>query len=108
MDLLCAQWVDPVRQSPRTQMYGCFAHGTVPPLRLYSLTSFLFPSALACRLPRPTSVADRSVTRLSPRLRYYSAVRLLARHRFPLRLSTYRVAYPDATRGPCKPSWGHP
>jgi hypothetical protein len=45
----------------------------------------IFPSAFACRLPRPTSVADCSVTRLSPRIRYYSAVRLLARHRFPFR-----------------------
>jgi len=31
------------------------------------------------------SPADRSVTQLSPRLRYYSAVRLLAQHRLPLR-----------------------
>ena len=58
--------------------------------------------------PSPAhSAADRSVTRLSPRFRYYSAVRLLARHRFPFRLSTYRVTFPGATRGPHEPSWGH-
>lgn len=45
-----------------------------------------------------------SVTRLSPRLRYYPVVRLLARPRFPLHLSAYRSAYPLAkgnrTRSP--------
>jgi hypothetical protein len=35
---------------------------------LTHLVSFLFPTIFAGRLPRPTAVADFSVTRLSPRL----------------------------------------
>ena len=74
------------RASPRTRMYGYFTKGTDPPPRSYSTRSPAFPTAFAGRLPRPTPVAAVAVTRLSPRLRYYSAVRRLARHRFPLRL----------------------
>src|SRR5690242_6998558 len=33
MDLLHPHWVEPVRQSPRPEMYGYFTHGTVPPSR---------------------------------------------------------------------------
>src|SRR5260370_15682640 len=33
MDLLCICWINPVRQSPGTTMYGCFTHRTVPPRR---------------------------------------------------------------------------
>ena len=51
--------------------------------------------------------AARAVTRLSPGLEYYSVVRLLAAHPFPLRLSAYRVRYPGATREHDEPSWGH-
>ena len=62
-------------------------------------------------LCQPTSpahpAAARAVTRLSPGLKYYSVVRLLAAHPFPLRLSTYRVGYPGATRKHDEPSWGH-
>src|SRR5277367_5020482 len=54
MDLLCTRRVDPVRQSPRTEMYGCFTHGTDPPFR----PSSLFPTAFAGCLPRPNSVAS--------------------------------------------------
>src|SRR6516162_5715061 len=36
MDLPCTRRVEPVRQSPRTEMYGYFTHGTVPPPRPYS------------------------------------------------------------------------
>ncbi len=77
--------VDLVRQYPRMMMYGFFPKGTDPPHRPYALTSLLFPPAFVCRLPRPTPVADCSVTRLSPCLKYYSAVRLLTEHRFPFR-----------------------
>jgi len=79
--------VDPVHQSPRTMMYGFFTKGTDPPHRPYSsdFASLLFLPAFVCRLPRPTPVADRSVTRLSPCLKYYSAVRLLTEPHFPLR-----------------------
>ena len=60
---------------------------------------------------RPTSpahpAAALAVERLSPPVRYYSVVRLLARHRLPLRRQTYRSAYLGASRGPCEASWGH-
>src|SRR5215472_6742720 len=49
MDLPCTCRVEPVRQSPRTEMYGYFTHGTVPPPRPYS-------SGLACS-SRPSSPA---------------------------------------------------
>src|SRR5512137_2262078 len=53
MDFLCIRWVKPVRQSPRMEMYGFFTHGTAPPLHLYSLVFFLFPTTFANRLPQP-------------------------------------------------------
>jgi hypothetical protein len=77
--------VDPVHQSPRTMMYGFFQKELIHLIALTRLTSLLFLPAFVCRLPRPTPVADRSVTRLSPCLKYYSAVRLLTEHRSPLR-----------------------
>jgi hypothetical protein len=77
--------VDPVHQSPRTMMYGFFPKELIHLIALTRLTSLLFLPAFVCRLPRPTPVADRSVTRLSPCLKYYSAVRLLTEHRSPLR-----------------------
>jgi len=52
---------------------------------LTHLASLLFPTIFAGCLPRPTSVADLSVTRFSPRFRYYSAVRQLAERRSPFR-----------------------
>src|SRR4029453_9004267 len=62
MDLLGSHRVDPVRQSPRTRMYGYFTHGTDPPPRPYSSGFSSLPDLL--RLPpSPThSVADCSVT----------------------------------------------
>ena len=77
--------VDPVHQFPRTMMYGFFTKELIHLIALTRLTSLLFLPAFVCRLPRPTPVADRSVTRLSPCLQYYSAVRLLTEHRSPLR-----------------------
>src|ERR1700691_2727990 len=85
MDLLCTRRVDPVRQSPRAEMYGYFTHGTVPPFRPYSLPSSLLPTAFAGCLPRPNSVAGHPVTRLSPRLWYYTTVRLLSELCSPFR-----------------------
>src|SRR5215210_4804262 len=73
MDLLCTCRVDPVHQSPRTRMYGYFTHGTDLPPRPYSSGFSLFPTAFAGCLPRPTSAAGCPVTRLSPRLWYYTA-----------------------------------
>src|SRR6202047_324635 len=62
MNLLRSRRVDPIRQSPRTRMYGYFTHGTDPPPRPYSSGFFFLPDLL--RLPpSPThSVADFSVT----------------------------------------------
>jgi hypothetical protein len=79
--------IDPVRQSPWPVMFGSFAQGTLHLIDLAHLARCLSPTVIACRLPRPTPVADRSVTRLSPRFRYYSAVRPLAKLRPPLRCS---------------------
>src|SRR5215469_1726231 len=52
---------------------------------LTHLASFLSPTVFAGCLPRPYSVAGFPVTRLSPRFRYHSAVRLLTERRSPLR-----------------------
>src|ERR1022692_2998472 len=89
MDLLGTRRVDPVRQSPRSEMYGYFTHGTDPPFRPYSLPSSLFPTAFAGCLPRPTSVAGCPVTWLSPYFWYCSAVRLLTERCSPFRLRLY-------------------
>src|SRR5712664_3610412 len=70
MDLLGTRQVDPIHQSPQTRAYGFFAKGTVPSSLIFThLVSFLFLTIFAGCLPRPTLVADRSVTRLSPRFR---------------------------------------
>src|ERR1700687_947329 len=53
MNLPCPRRVDPVGQSPRTRLYGCFAHGTDPPPRPYSLAYLFLPN----RLRRPPSPA---------------------------------------------------
>src|SRR5450755_2270436 len=58
--------VDQGQQSPRTMMYGFFPKELIHLTALTRLTSLLFPPAFVCRLPRPTPVADCSVTRLSP------------------------------------------
>ena len=76
---------DPTHASPRARMYGYFTEGTDPPPRPYSTRWPSLPTAFVGRLPRPTPVAAVAVTQLSLRLRYYSAVRRLARRRSPLR-----------------------
>src|SRR4051794_10101683 len=107
VDLLVPGRVEPVRQSPRAIAYGFFAHGTDPHDRPYS-SGIVSRADHLCRPPSPAhSAADRSVARLSPRFRYYSAVRRLARRRSPLRLPAYRVADPGAVREPDESSWGH-
>src|SRR5512144_1535889 len=106
MDLLVPGRIEPVRQSPRAIAYGFFTHGTDPHDRPYS-SGIVSRADHLCRPPSPAhSAADRSVTRLSPRFWYYSAVRRLARHRSPLRLLAYRVPDPGATRVPLSSSWG--
>ena len=63
MDLSYIRQVEAGFQYPRTMMYGFFAKRTDPPSS--SLLFWLPVSAflpLACHLPRPTLVADRSVT----------------------------------------------
>src|SRR6516164_3512420 len=103
MVLLCTRRVDPVHQSPRTRMYGYFTHGTDPPSRPRSLVSSLFPTAFAGCLSRPSSVAGCPVTRLSPRFRYYTAVRLLTGRRSPLRLSLIGLLTPVPSGDPASP-----
>src|SRR5512135_2114523 len=72
MDLLVPGRVEPVRQSPRAIAYGFFAHGTDPHDRPYS-SGVLFRTDHLCRPPSPAHpAADRSVTRFSPRFRYYT------------------------------------
>ena len=86
--------------------YGFFTYGTCPRHHPYS-SRLPVSSNHSCQPPSPDhSSAVSSVTRLSPRLRYYSVVRLLTWHRFPFRFA-YRVAYSGATREPCEFSWGH-
>src|SRR5215472_12227492 len=98
MDLLGTRQVDPIHQSPQTRAYGFFVKGTVPSSLIFShLVSFLPLTLFAACLPRPTLLADRSVTRLSPRFSYYSAVGLLIERRSPARLRLY-VRLP-----PCPP-----
>src|SRR5215469_10942853 len=58
MDLPCTRRVEPVRQSPRTKMYGYFTHGTVPPSRPCSSGSLALPDHLR-RLPSPTHSGRR-------------------------------------------------
>src|SRR6266851_9939192 len=97
MNLPCTRRVEPVRQSPRTKMYGYFTLELFHLPALTHLTRCLFPTAFAGRLPRPTLVAACAVARLSPRFRYFAAVRLLtslARHF----ACAYRSAYSGATR----------
>jgi hypothetical protein len=84
---LAAKPIDPVSSScrkPRHQIPTHFA--TAPPHRPYSSRFLSLPNRL-CRPPSPTHSAARFlVAWLSPRFWYYSAVRLLPRHCFPLRL----------------------
>src|ERR1700746_1021910 len=58
MDLPCTRRVEPVCQSPRTEMYGYFTHGTVPPLRPCSSGSLPLPDHLR-RLPSPAHSGRR-------------------------------------------------
>ena len=87
VDLLRPGRIEPVRQSPRAIASGSFTHGTYPRCIVLTHLVFCLCTDHLCRPPSPAhSAADRSVTWLSPRFGYYSAVRRLARHRFPLRL----------------------
>src|SRR3954447_19328510 len=58
MDLPCICWINPVRQSPRTTMYGCFTHRTVPPRRPYSSGPLSLSNPLR-RLPSLTHFRHR-------------------------------------------------
>src|SRR5580700_2948660 len=88
MDLLCTRRIDPVRQSPRTWMYGYFTHGTDPPPRPCS-SGFL---SLPHRLRPPPSPAQLR-RRFPGRTAFDRAsdvgsevARLRAGHRPPLKL----------------------
>ena len=54
MDLLCARWIEPLRQSPRTVTSGSFAQGSFRASILAHLSSWLLPTDFARRLPPPT------------------------------------------------------
>src|SRR5215831_17982898 len=89
MDLPCTRRIDPVHQSPRTRMYAYFTHGTDPPSRPCS-SGFPSLSDRLRRLPSPAAFPGPlpppfPVTRFAPRLRYYTAVRLLTERRSLLR-----------------------
>jgi hypothetical protein len=64
VDLSYIRQVEAGFQYPRTMMYGFFAKRTDPPSSslLFWLAACLFLPAFACHLPRPTLIADRSVT----------------------------------------------
>jgi hypothetical protein len=69
-------------------MYGYFTHELIHLPALAHLVFFLFPTAFVVPQRGPTSPVHFPpfpVTRLSPRLRYYTAVRLLRERRSPLR-----------------------
>ncbi len=89
--------VQPVCQSPRPRMYGYFTMELFHLPALAHPARSLSPAIFAGRLPRPTLVAACAVTRLSPRLRYYSAVRLLTKPR-TISLTAYRSAFSGITR----------
>src|ERR1035438_3427992 len=59
MDLPYTCRGDPVRQSPRTRMYGYFTHGTDPPPRPCSSGFLSLPNRLR-RLTSPQRVRRRS------------------------------------------------
>jgi len=71
----------------------------LPPVHTRPPLPASFPSPPGCRL------RGREGFHLASR--YYSAVRLLIRHRFPFRLPAYRVTYCGATRKPHESSWSH-
>jgi len=87
VDLSYIRRVEIGLQYPQTMMYGFFAKRTDPPS-----SSLLFWLPVSSFLPSPATFPDplwspiRSVTRLSPCLRYYLAVRLLTEHHSPLRV----------------------
>jgi hypothetical protein len=73
-----------VGPEPRDGFLYQIASRAAGPFLLF-LPAFSFLLAFVCRLPRSAPIADCSVTPLSRRLKYYSAVRLLTERRSPLR-----------------------
>jgi len=75
----------------------------------YSLTSwFVFnPTLFVCRLPRRLLAADCSVTTVSHRFRYYSAVRRLAKLRITISLALIGSLTLAASQRLSQSSWGH-
>ena len=76
-------WVQPVGKSPRSLMFGSFAHGTSTSAPLLISPSCPVPTVFAGRLPQPT----RLPLLRSRRFRHASgtSVRLLDERPFPLR-----------------------
>ena len=60
------------------------------------------PTTLPTDFPSPPGCRSRGRTAFTARQVLFGSVRLLARHRLPLRRQTYRSAYLGASRGPCE------
>ena len=106
MDLPRSRRIDPVRQSPRSMMYGSFTHGTFHLPALAHLAFCLSPTVFAGRLPRPTPspiARSRGFRRASGTTQPSDYSQSIARHF----ACAYRSASPGATRRPCQSSWGH-
>ena len=107
MNLPCTRRVEPVGKSPRTLTYGFFTYGTFPrSSSLLVLPPFSLQTTFASRLPRPTRLPiarSRGFHHASGTIRPSDYLQSIALHF----ASAYRIAYPVATREPCKSSWGH-
>ena len=99
MYLLAPGRIDPVRKSPRIMTYGFFTQGTDPHHYVYSSYVPVSPAILANRLPRIIRIRRFRSHGFHHPHRYYSVVRLLARHRFPLRFTLIRALIPTAFPG---------
>ena len=95
------------RQVSSVADVGVFHSWNCPPQRPCSSHRPVWsrPSSPAA-FPNPLSCRPLTVTRLSPRFRYYSAVRLLDSIPSHFALA-YRVSCRGATRGPAEVSQGH-
>ena len=106
VDLPRPRRIDPVRESPRSAMFGSFAQGTFHLTGLAHLAFCLSSTVFAGWLPRPTRSPcfwwcdfRRTSGTTQPSDHFQSTT-----SRFTC---AYGVASLGATRGPWKFSWGH-
>ena len=88
-------------------MYGSFAHGTFLLTALAHLAFCLSRPSSPAAFPDPLGRRSLLVTRLSPRFRYYPAVRLLPEHLLPISLALIGSLTPVPPEDPGQSSWGH-